>query len=130
MFDLRQESFVKTKTRGLKGVPNFHIVFFSSYFSILNFERHFQSNRDAIPEEGPGCTKSLPKQRHQLLISKPSPKNTRDRNRNMQMTSLLAHNSSSESETSDVEHGKLMKPNKQRNNFTLGDSDNDDGHRT
>lgn len=49
----------------------------------------------------------------------------------MQMTSLLAHNSSSESEISDVEQGKLMKPKKQRNNtFTLGDSDNDDGHQT
>lgn len=42
------------------------------------------------------------------------------------MVSLLSHNTSSDSENSDVEKGKLMKSKPQKKNFSLGDSDDDD----
>lgn len=44
----------------------------------------------------------------------------------MQTASLLAHNTSSDSENSDLEKGKLMKPKQQKKKFSLGDSDDDD----
>lgn len=43
----------------------------------------------------------------------------------MQKASLLQPNSSTDSDNSDVEKGKLMKPKKQKK-FALGDSDDDD----
>lgn len=82
-------------------------------------------NRDAIPEETQGSTKSLPKRGHQLLVGRQSPVGSLDRNRRMQKKSLLSHNSSSDSD-SDKEHGKLMKQKKPKKNFSLGDSDDDD----
>jgi hypothetical protein len=44
----------------------------------------------------------------------------------MQKASLLVPNSSTDSDNSDVEKGKLMKPKKQKKTFALGDSDDDD----
>lgn len=44
----------------------------------------------------------------------------------MQTASLLSHNTSSDSENSDLEKGKLMKPKQQKKTFSLGDSDDDD----
>lgn len=44
----------------------------------------------------------------------------------MQKTSLLSHHTSSESEGSDVEQGKLMKNKKRKKSFTVGDSEGED----
>lgn len=59
-----------------------------------------------------------------MIAVKPSPP-TRDKHKNKQSASLLSHNTSSESD-SDFEHGKLMRPKKNLNKFTLGDSDDND----
>lgn len=83
-------------------------------------------SRDPIPEENPDNAKSAPKRGHQLLVAKGSPKNSRQRQGNMQTTSLLAHHTSSDSDNSDVERGKLMKMKKPKKNFSLGDSDDDE----
>ena len=94
------------------------------FFLVIKFFK-----RDSIPEEGQGCTKSLPKQRgHQLLISKPSPRPTRSHHSSsMQTASLLSHHTDSDSDNSDeVEKGKLMKPKQQKKTFSLGDSDDDE----
>jgi hypothetical protein len=82
---------------------------------------------DPIPEEE-SFTKSLPKRGHQFIIAKPSPsKAKKPQSSNLQTASLLAHNTSSDSENSDLEKGKLMKPKQQqKKNFSLGDSDDDD----
>lgn len=99
------------------------VIFLTFFDAFLNTCKH---NRDPIPEEGQGSTKSLPKRGHRLLSEKQSPTNSVDRLRNMQKASLLAHRSSSDSDNSDKEHGRLMKPKKQKKNFSLGDSDDDD----
>lgn len=82
---------------------------------------------DPIPEEE-GSTKSLPKRGHQFIIVKPSPSKSarKPHTSNLQTASLLSHNTSSDSENSDLEKGKLMKPKQQKKNFSLGDSDDDD----
>lgn len=87
-----------------------------------------EKRSDPIPEEE-GSTKSLPKRGHQFIIAKPSPSKSARKphgSSNMQTASLLSHNTSSDSDNSDLEKGKLMKPKQQKKNFSLGDSDDDD----
>lgn len=97
------------------------LLFLPIFLVLLDFKS------DAIPEEE-GSTKSLPKRGHQFIIAKPSPSKSarKPHSSNMQTASLLAHNTSSDSENSDVEKGKLMKPKQQKKKFSLGDSDDDD----
>lgn len=91
------------------------IIFFISHFLQLK-----KTLRDPIPEE------SLPK-RGLLLNAKPSPTMPRDRQRSKPTTSLLPHRISSDSENSDEQASeKLMKSNKHKANFSLGESDDDD----
>lgn len=100
------------------------ISFITTYF--LYFDETSEIIREPIPEEIQDSAKSATKRVHQLLVVKNSPRNLRHHQGNMQTASLLSHNTSSDSENSDVERGKLMKAKKQKKNFSLGDSDEDD----
>lgn len=103
----------------LKIISDFYIKSISACFYNCCTE-----NRNPIPEESQSI--NLPKRGLQLLTSKQSPKPARNHHSNKPTTSLLTHNTSSDSENSDLERGKLMKPKQQKKTFSLGESDEDD----
>lgn len=99
------------------------VIFF--YFSTFDLKK-ITCNRDSIPEENQNSAKPLPMRGHQLLTVKQSPKHSRNHHSSMQTASLLSHNTSSDSDNSDVEKGKLMKPKQHKKNFSLGEASDDD----